>query len=341
MFPPKGERGLDKYWRIRPAGWTGCSETSATTWAGAWRAAQGISSTALAGTAVQANRTVAEAVEAYWTRHTRGEVRHRGRVRNKKAPARWSHGYAKDQRARLDRLTQALGDRRCGSLTFGDLARLLRKQLSYNAEHEMRTMLQTLTGWMEQAGYLLSHQHIHAQVSGYELRHDEPAPRSAVVAANQVREDVELINPAEVPSHELVHEAARLTPRPCELSGRSMWELELWVLLAAYAGIRLSELLALMADDVKVSEDGVLVAVVRQLRGRGEGPLFVPPKNRRNRVVPVTAHTPLGYPLAARLVERADQARAEQVAGTNPMGLLFLTPTGSGVWCRSNLRERY
>ena len=120
-----------------------------------------------------------------------------------------------------------------------------------------------------------------------------------------------------------------------------MWELELWVLLAAYAGIRLSELLALMADDVMVDEDGVLVAVVRQLRGRGDGPLFVPPTNRRNRVVPVTAHTSLGYPLSAKVVERADQARAEQVAGTNPLGLLFLTPTGSGAWCRSNLRERY
>ena len=45
--------------------------------------------------------------------------------------------------------------------------------------------------------------------------------------------------------------------------------------------------------------------------------------------------TPAGYPLAERLGGRIGEARAEQEAGTNPLGLLFPSPKGM-YWRSSN-----
>jgi integrase len=45
--------------------------------------------------------------------------------------------------------------------------------------------------------------------------------------------------------------------------------------------------------------------------------------------------TPAGYLLAERLAARAEQARAEQATGTNPLGLVFPSPTGKH-WRSSN-----
>ena len=44
---------------------------------------------------------------------------------------------------------------------------------------------------------------------------------------------------------------------------------------------------------------------------------------------------PGGYPLAERLAARIQAARAEQEAGTNPLGLIFPSPTGK-YWRSSN-----
>jgi integrase len=58
------------------------------------------------------------------------------------------------------------------------------------------------------------------------------------------------------------------------------------------------------------------------------GHLYVEaPKNRKYRRTIYPRRTPAGYPLAERLAARIEQARAEQAAGTNPLGLIFPSPT--------------
>ncbi len=58
------------------------------------------------------------------------------------------------------------------------------------------------------------------------------------------------------------------------------------------------------------------------------GRLYVEaPKNRKHRRTIYPRRTPAGYPLAERLAARIEQARAEQEAGTNPLGLIFPSPT--------------
>jgi hypothetical protein len=66
------------------------------------------------------------------------------------------------------------------------------------------------------------------------------------------------------------------------------------------------------------------------------GHLYVEaPKNRKYRRTIYPRRTPAGYPLAERLAARAEQARAEQAAGTNPLGLVFPSPAGKH-WRSSN-----
>ena len=62
------------------------------------------------------------------------------------------------------------------------------------------------------------------------------------------------------------------------------------------------------------------------------------PKNRKRRRTIYPRITPTGYPLAGRLAARIEQARAEQDAGANPLGLIFPSPTGKH-WRSSNFNR--
>jgi integrase len=71
------------------------------------------------------------------------------------------------------------------------------------------------------------------------------------------------------------------------------------------------------------------------------GTLYVePPKNRKYRRTIYPVRTPAGYPLAERLAARLGQARAEQAAGDNPLGLVFPSPTGKH-WRSSNFNRQF
>ena len=70
------------------------------------------------------------------------------------------------------------------------------------------------------------------------------------------------------------------------------------------------------------------------------GHLYVEaPKCRKFRATIYPVRTPDGYPLASQLAARIEQARAEQQAGTNPLGLIFPSPR-FGHWRSSNFDRR-
>jgi hypothetical protein len=62
------------------------------------------------------------------------------------------------------------------------------------------------------------------------------------------------------------------------------------------------------------------------------------PKGRKRRKTIYPARTPAGYPLAGKIAARIAAARAEQEAGTNPLGLMF--PSPRGTWWRSSNFDR-
>jgi hypothetical protein len=63
------------------------------------------------------------------------------------------------------------------------------------------------------------------------------------------------------------------------------------------------------------------------------------PKCRKFRATIYPVRTPQGYPLAGKLAARIEQARAEQQAGRNPLGLIFPSPRFRH-WRSSNFDRR-
>ena len=105
---------------------------------------------------------------------------------------------------------------------------------------------------------------------------------------------------------------------------------------AAYSGLRWGELTALTIGQIDTA--GRVITVDRKVVEIA-GHLYVEaPKNRKYRKTIYPRVTPAGYPLAERLAARIEAARAEQEAGTNPLGLIFPSPTGKH-WRSSNFNR--
>ena len=105
---------------------------------------------------------------------------------------------------------------------------------------------------------------------------------------------------------------------------------------AAYSGLRWGELTALTIGQV---DPAARVITVDRKVVEVAGQLYIEaPKNRKFRKTIYPRRTPDGYPLAEKLAARIEQARAEQDAGTNPLGLIFPSPAGKH-WRSSNFNR--
>ena len=140
------------------------------------------------------------------------------------------------------------------------------------------------------------------------------------------------VDPAEIPA------AADIGKLGQALAAGPRGELdELMANVAAYAGLRQGELFALTAG--QVATDARVITVDRKLI-EVAGHLYVEaPKCRKFRSTIYPVRTPDGYPLAGKLAARIEQARAEQQAGTSPLGLIFPSPRFRH-WRSSNFDRR-
>ena len=143
-----------------------------------------------------------------------------------------------------------------------------------------------------------------------------PAPEVSVAG-----ESVLWVDPAEIPR--TVTSPSSAWRWPPGLHGDRD---ELMANTAAYSGLRWGELAALTIPQVDpaarvITVDRKVVEVAGQL-------YLEAPKNRKHRRTIYPRRTPAGYPLADRLAARIEEARAEQEAGANPLGLIFPSPTG-------------
>src|SRR5271154_4817837 len=110
---------------------------------------------------------------------------------------------------------------------------------------------------------------------------------------------------------------------------------------AAYSGLRCGGLVATGQVDPAarvITVDRKVIEVAGHL-------YLEAPKNRKRRRTIYPRTTPAGYPLAERLAARLQQVRAEQAVGTNPLGLIFPSPTGkhwrTSNYCRQVLKPAY
>ena len=210
----------------------------------------------------------------------------------------------------------------CQDIKAGHMQQIVNAAPTAGEGDRVHRMISALVSAGINGGYLVNPRlaKVHWQAGGRPL----PAPAVSVAGESAL-----WVDPAEIPSDD---DVAKLgLALAAGLHGERD---ELMASTAAYSGLRWGELAALTIAQVDaaarvITVDRKVVEVGGQLYPRGAQEPQVPPDH-----LPA-AHARPGYPLAERLAARIEAARAEQEAGTNPLGLVFPSPKGR-YWRSSN-----
>ncbi len=237
----------------------------------------------------------------------------------------WSRKHAHTQRRLCERFAvPVIGTVLCQDIAVGHMQAIVNAAPTSGEGNRVRGMISALVSAGLEGGYLANPRlsRVHWQAGNRAV----PAPVPSVAG-----ESLLWVDPAEIPSDEDVARLARALG-----AGRHGERDELMAEAAAYSGLRWGELAALTVPQV---DPGSRVITVDRKVIEIAGHLYVEaPKNRKYRKTIYPRRTPAGYPLAEKLAARIDQARAEQEAGANPLGLLFPSPTGKH-WRSSNFNR--
>jgi integrase len=240
--------------------------------------------------------------------------------------ARWSRKHAHTQ-GRLCALYAApvIAAVTCQDIKASHMQRIVNAAPTAGEGDRVRGMVSALVTAGINAGYLVNSRlaKVHWQAGG------RPVPATAVSVAG---ESVQWVDPAEIPSDGDISRLGRALA-----AGVHGDRYELMAQTAAYSGLRWGELIALTVS--QVDPNARVIGVDRKVV-EVAGQLFLEaPKNRKHRRTVYPRRTSAGYPLAEKLAARVEAARAEQEAGTNPLGLVFPSPRG-GYWRSSNFGRR-
>jgi integrase len=235
---------------------------------------------------------------------------------------RWSRKHAHTQ-GRLCALYVApvIGAVACQDITTGHMQQIVNAAPTAGEGDRVKRMISALVTAGVDGGYLVNSRlaKVHWQAGDRLL----PAPSVSVAG-----ESVQWVDPAEIPSDADVAKLGRALA-----AGSHGDRDELMANTAAYSGLRWGELVALTIPQVDQRARAITVdRKVVEIAGH----LFLEaPKKRKHRKTIYPRLTPAGYPLAEKLAARIEEARAEQEAGLNPLGLLFPSPRGK-YWRSSN-----
>jgi integrase len=238
----------------------------------------------------------------------------------------WSRRHADTQRRLCARfIAPVIAAAACQDIRVADMQKVVNAAPTAGEGARLRRCLSAMVTAGIAAGYLASPRlrEVHWQAG------DRAAPGPPVSVAG---ESAQFVDPAEIPA---AADVARLGQGLAR--GRYGDLGELMANTAAYTGLRQGELFALTADQVAaaarvITADRKVVEVA--------GKLFLEaPKGRKRRSTIYPVRTPAGYPLAEKIAARAEEARAERDAGTNPLGLMFPSPRGR-YWRSSNFDRR-
>jgi integrase len=234
----------------------------------------------------------------------------------------WSRKHAHTQRRLCERFAApVIGAVRCQDIRPAHMQQIVSSAPTAGEGKRVQGMISALVAAGIAGGYLASPRlkEVHWQAGDRPL----PAPQVSVAGESPL-----LVDPAEIPA---AADVARLGQALA--AGRHGERDELMASTAAYSGLRWGELTALTTGQI---DPAARVIAVDHKVVEVAGHLYVEaPKNRKRRRTIYPRTTPGGYPLAERLAARIDQARAEQQAGTNPLGLMFPSPKGKH-WRSSN-----
>jgi integrase len=235
---------------------------------------------------------------------------------------RWSRKHADTQRRLCERFAApVIATVTCQDIKTEHTQKIVNAAPTAGEGDRVHRMLSALVSAGIDAGYLTSPRlaRVHWQAG------DRPLPAPAVSVAG---ESSLWIDPAEIPSEDNLARLGQAL-RDGALGERD----ELMANVAAYSGLRWGELAALTI--AQVGQAARVITVDRKVVEVG-GRLYVEaPKNRKFRRTIYPRRTPGGYPLAEQLTARVEEARAEQEAGSNALGLIFPSRRG-GYWRSSN-----
>ena len=239
---------------------------------------------------------------------------------------RWSRRHADTQRRLCQRFAApVIAAVTCQDITVDHMQQIVSAAPTASEGDRLQRCLSAMVTAGIKGGYLTSPRlrEVHWQAAG------RPVPEPQVSTSG---ESALWVDPAEIPA------AADIGKLGQALAAGARGELdELMTNVAAYAGLRQGELFALTAGQIA---PGTRVITVDRKLVEVAGHLYVEaPKGRKFRATIYPVRTPDGYPLAGKLTARIEQARAEQQAGTNPLGLIFPSPRFRH-WRSSNFDRR-
>ena len=238
---------------------------------------------------------------------------------------RWSRKHADTQRRLCERFAAPVIDAvTCQDIKTGHTQKIVNAAPTPGEGNRVHRMISALVSAGLEGGYLASPRlaKVHWQAGDREL----PAPQVTVAGESGL-----WVGPAEIPAGGDIGKLGRALA-----AGRHGERDELMVNTAAYSGLRWGELAALTIAQVDQADR--VITVDRKVV-EVAGHLYVEaPKCRKYRRTIYPRRTPDGYPLAGRLAARIEEARAEQEAGTNPLGLIFPSPKGKH-WRSSNFNR--
>jgi integrase len=236
----------------------------------------------------------------------------------------WSRKHADTQRRLCARyLAPVIGDLACEDIKAADMQTAVNAAPTASEGDRVRRCVSALVHAGIASGYLTSPRLrlVHWQPG------TRPEPPPVVTVAG---ESALFVDPTEIPATADVAGLGQALAAQQDLY-------ELMANFAAYTGLRWGELAALTT--AQIGADPRTVEVDRKVIEIG-GKLFTEaPKGRKRRRTIYPRQTPGGYPLAEKVTARIGQARAEQCAGTNPLGLMFPSLRGRH-WRSSNFARR-
>jgi integrase len=239
---------------------------------------------------------------------------------------RWSRKHAHTQRRLCERFAApVIGAVTCQDITTEHMQRIVNAAPTPGEGDRVQGMISALVSAGLDSGYLANPRlaKVHWQAADRPL----PAPRVSTAGESGL-----WVDPAEIPADDDIGKLGLALG-----AGLHGERDELMANTAAYSGLRWGELTALTIPQV---DQAARVITVDRKVVEVAGHLFYieAPKNRKFRRTIYPRRTPAGYPLAERLAARIEAARAEQEAGTNPLGLVFPSPTGKH-WRSSNFQR--
>jgi integrase len=239
---------------------------------------------------------------------------------------RWSRKHADTQRRLCERFAApVIAALTCQDIKTAHTQAIVNAAPTAGEGDRVHRMLSALVTAGIEATYLTSPRlaRVHWQAG------DRSLPVPAVSVAG---ESVLWVDPAEIPSDDDIAKLGQA------LGDRALGERDaLMANVAAYSGLRWGEIAALTI--AQVGQAARVITVDRKVVEVGGRLYLEAPKNRKFRRTIYPRRTPGGYLLAERLAARIEEARAEQEAGSNPLGLIFPSRRG-GYWRSSNFNRR-